>query len=456
MFSFRAFWRVAAPLAVGSLVWSAAGCSSGDSGRSGASGSTGSQQRSAAAQLQAFDPPSRFDTTKPVPLTQAGGIFFNKSTKAVSHVQASLSGTTYLSIDAGQLVATDVATGSPIWSTTLVGNHAEPSSATTAVESGPDAPVVAGGVVYAAEVGFQEAQGSSLDSFAVHVVGADLSSGQAAWQASLPFAPDGNAKASASAAALLSTGVTVTEQGVVVQVSRGHGAPDAAWMLDAKTGETLWQVDGVVGASATGRYGVVLTDSRSQVSVLDLQTGQPTTGGPVERTANGVIYPDEILPYAIDGWVTVTMDYQVPSNLYEETPHVEKLNTADGTWVNADSLVIDYHGAIASPMSCAAEPGQTLLLCDIHAFSSSGTQVQDYATGEVVWIADGTTRKALTGAVQFHGYVYGLVGDEPIVIDLATGDDVEVSPGAAPVLVDEYGAVLVDEQGSITWVPAAA
>ncbi|MFD7446617.1 hypothetical protein [Streptomyces sp. NPDC059909] len=56
------------------------------------------------------------------------------------------------------------------------------------------------------------------------------------------------------------------------------------------------------------------------------------------------------------------------------------------------------------------------------------------------------------GAV-WHGAVYGVTTDGPVILDARTGKDREVRPGAVPFEVDQYGGLTVSE-GTISFVTA--
>ena len=40
--------------------------------------------------------------------------------------------------------------------------------------------------------------------------------------------------------------------------------------------------------------------------------------------------------------------------------------------------------------------------------------------------------------------------------DLATGEDLALEPGLAPALVNQFGAIAIDKDQGIIWVPAIA
>ncbi|MFC8898400.1 outer membrane protein assembly factor BamB family protein [Streptomyces cinereoruber] len=110
----------------------------------------------------------------------------------------------------------------------------------------------------------------------------------------------------------------------------------------------------------------------------------------------------------------------------------------------ADSATVTCHDDRKATVVCAPREGG----------AGSGRKTVfafDARSGKLLWrLPDekaGRIRPEVTTA--WHGRVYGRTSAGPVVLDARTGEDVEVEPGIAPVLVNEY-AGLAMRDGSHT------
>ncbi|MFJ3726625.1 hypothetical protein ACIPYQ_29250 [Streptomyces sp. NPDC090045] len=93
-------------------------------------------------------------------------------------------------------------------------------------------------------------------------------------------------------------------------------------------------------------------------------------------------------------------------------------------------------------MSCTFDRGQTLVCT--HGFAVVAV---DAATGKPLWaLKDGDQgRKAPTVTAVWHGRVYGRGVGGPVVLDARTGTDMPTKPEAAPLLVNSFAGLVLDD-----------
>ncbi|PRY59181.1 PQQ-binding-like beta-propeller repeat protein [Glycomyces artemisiae] len=99
--------------------------------------------------------------------------------------------------------------------------------------------------------------------------------------------------------------------------------------------------------------------------------------------------------------------------------------------------------------------GEAVLVCGGWSYDT-GTQVVGYdaQTGEVAWSLPDSGRIAPAVTAVWHGAVYGSTENGAVVLDAATGADIEVEPGMAPYIVNEYLGVGMTESGQVFTQPA--
>ncbi|MFD3717006.1 PQQ-binding-like beta-propeller repeat protein [Streptomyces sp. NPDC058674] len=79
----------------------------------------------------------------------------------------------------------------------------------------------------------------------------------------------------------------------------------------------------------------------------------------------------------------------------------------------------------------------------------------DPASGQQLWQLrdDQDGRKAPTVTAVWHGRVYGTAAGGAVALDARTGRDMPTRPEAAPILVNEFGGLVLSE-GILTSYPA--
>jgi hypothetical protein len=99
--------------------------------------------------------------------------------------------------------------------------------------------------------------------------------------------------------------------------------------------------------------------------------------------------------------------------------------------------------------------GEAMLVCRGWS-QATATQVVGYdaQTGEVAWSLPDSGRVAPAVTAAWHGAVYGSTENGAVVLDAATGVDIEVEPGMAPYVVNEYVGVGMTESGQVFTQPA--
>ncbi|MFE5863179.1 hypothetical protein ACFQ77_21910 [Streptomyces virginiae] len=102
-------------------------------------------------------------------------------------------------------------------------------------------------------------------------------------------------------------------------------------------------------------------------------------------------------------------------------------------------------------MSCTYDQAQTLVCA--HAF---GVAAVDPASGQLLWaLKDGEgDRKPPKVTAVWHGRVYGRGVGGPVALDARTGADMPTRPEAAPLLVNAYVGLALDEDNRLSSYPA--
>ncbi|WP_422519967.1 hypothetical protein [Streptomyces sp. 5.8] len=126
----------------------------------------------------------------------------------------------------------------------------------------------------------------------------------------------------------------------------------------------------------------------------------------------------------------------------------------------ADRLLDVISGKLRADMpagmdsvSCTNDQARTLgtLVC-AGAFAVAAV---DPATGQVLWaLKDGEGRKSPTVTAVWHGRVYGRGVGGPVALDARTGADMPTRPEAAPLLVNDYVGLVLDENLRLSSYPA--
>lgn len=78
----------------------------------------------------------------------------------------------------------------------------------------------------------------------------------------------------------------------------------------------------------------------------------------------------------------------------------------------------------------------------------------DPASGQLLWqLHDQDGRMAPTVNAIWHGRIYGTTANGAVALDARTGKDTPTRPEAAPILVNEFGGLVLKE-GTLSSYPA--
>ncbi|MER6256296.1 hypothetical protein ABT224_33595 [Streptomyces sp. NPDC001584] len=120
-----------------------------------------------------------------------------------------------------------------------------------------------------------------------------------------------------------------------------------------------------------------------------------------------------------------------------------------------DQLVAADSGRVRSDMppglsgtGCTHDEAKTLL-----CFGSFAVAAVDPADGRLLWqLKDEGGRRAPQVTTVWHGRVYGTGPAGPVTLDALTGADMPTKPEAAPILVNAYVGLVLDD-GKLSGVP---
>ncbi|MCL2092083.1 MAG: PQQ-binding-like beta-propeller repeat protein [Micrococcales bacterium] len=387
-----------------------------------------------------FDPPTGFDLTRAVTLTQDQAL------------HGTLHGTTLLSFADGALVSIDLLTGRPSWSVDL--------SADTARDYLYPPYVLDRTVVLATGQPLEDP--TPEENYAVDLVAVSLDTGTITWQRSFELQAFGRYLARPQD--MFDVKMIERDDGLVVSVGLSV-EPFTTALLDSATGEVRWQADLMVVGASTGRYAVAVSgDGMFPVRpvALDLETGQvlkalsdlpdqvsysplPDPGGDLSAVAVAIVPEDSATVYLRMSSVDATTE--------QFTPGPDDVRYAHG-------------------LQCFPEEDQAVMLCRGYGKGFRSVYGVEVSTGRLVWSWAGEGYR-IDYATQHHGHVYGMQDGRSVVLAMDTDEivnrDVGVEPlrqldldhTDEPVKVNEYGMVgMVKSHDSqqrtdtYVWVPA--
>lgn len=392
-------------------------------------------------ELPSFDPPSKFDAASPVAMpAEAGDSKVSIGGTNILPLPVALSGTTAFVASVNQMQVVDATTGE-ILSTiqpeleaanepgigVFVGSN--PSEAPLLAEIDGAAVVLVPFIVDRAAVG-TEAPGRELELIAV-----DAATFEPAFTAKvdLPdWADDSYSAVNAVALAQL--------DGIVAIEISGEGRQVIG--VDLATHEAVWardfDVNVVAGGTLVGAPTMGSTGLETGMAGLSIKDGEPLWQGNLD-------YDGHTLEQAGSKYFVSIKDETLSNT--EDAFNI--VDAATGTVV--DSGVGDY-----ALIDCRYD-GMDTTICFRRGEDWAGAFDAD--TSEWLWSLpnESTDRIAPMVTTVWHGAVYGLTENGPVVLDARTGEDLEVAPGAAPYLVNEYVGIADDEAGGgVAAFPATA
>ncbi|NAZ84590.1 outer membrane protein assembly factor BamB family protein [Kineococcus indalonis] len=433
--------------AAAALTLAAAGCSSSSGQPSGAPSPTGEPT----AQRASFDPPVRFDPAGVALPEQAaagkvslGGLLMDDLALSVQDL------TGYLTTEAG-LQIVDLVSGkagdlhSPTAPVVPASSNPSPLSAPALVRTGTTSLAVAAFVVT------QPASGTTPEHRVVEVLAVDTATGEQAWQATLelpqwaqeeaaaaPVVKVLAASSTSSAAGEVGTSATEVPDGEVIVTVDGGFKQAITWGLIPEDGQQRWQHEGLLQATRIGD--VVLGNQANDqdnglLSALNVADGTLRWQAPA---GTSLVSASAVSP-TLAG-VNVN-DYASGENVFQV------LNAGTGTVTDTIPT-----GRTGITLACH-DDGAGTGVCGTNAGAAASAVIAyDGSAGTRLWNLpqDGSPRVAPALSTAWHGAVYGTTTNGPVVLDAKTGADREVSPGAAPVLVNDRVGVAVDSEGSVS------
>jgi len=291
----------------------------------------------------------------------------------------------------------------------------------------------------------------------VELTATDKQSGDVLWR----YLPEITVPAEATdCGVLLDYTMTPTPAGLLLTLSQWdapHGRfNSSSAMLDATTGDELWQTDTLVQAATGTESGVQLSDAG--VAVVDLKTGQ---AGPLVITTPAMDGYWKLSGYSLAG--------QAGDNIVVTRLDVQSHSVPQS--VNLPSRLTVFQiaaGQLASQTPLVLTTGD-LGNCQVDGAILVCTGYQDPLTATGISLADGTslwqTRYARSDCadappplVLFGGYLYAANDDGGFVLDTSTGS---VAKGAwgRPVAVSQSGMVFEADNTTAAptfwWAPAS-
>ncbi|WP_432523011.1 PQQ-binding-like beta-propeller repeat protein [Kineococcus sp. SYSU DK006] len=439
----RSLRRSMALTAAAALTLAAAGCSSSSSGQpSGAPSPTGEPT----AQRASFDPPVRFDPAGVALPEQAAAGKVSLGGQLVDDLALSVQDLTgYLTTEAG-LQVVDLVSGeagdlhSPTAPVVPTSGNPSPLSAPALVRSDTTSLAVAAFVVT------QPASGTTPEHRVVEVLALDTATGEQAWQVTLELPQwaqedSGSApvvKVLAASSTSSPAGEAATPDGEVVVTVDGGWKQAITWGLMPEGGQQRWQHEGLLQATRIGD--VVLgnqANSRDNglLSALNAADGTLRWQAPA---GTSLVSASTVSP-TLAG-VNVN-DYASGDNVFQV------LNAGTGTVTDTIPT-----GRTGITLACH-DDGAGTGVCGTNAGAAASAVIAyDGSAGTRLWNLpqDGSPRVAPALSTAWHGAVYGTTANGPVVLDAKTGADREVSPGAAPVLVNDRVGIAVDSEGSVS------
>lgn len=394
-----------------------------------------------------YDPPVRFDPTGVALPGAVGDGKVSMGGMILADLAMTVRGLNgYVTTDAG-LQVVDLVTGQtgPLLapSSTVVPSPGNPSplAAPVLVQAGSTTLAVAAFVVE------QPASGTTPMQRVVEVLALNTATNKQAWTETLElpsWAQD--SYASTPAARVLGPATTnsssdddtVASDGELVVTVDGGWKQATTWGLTAAQGQQSWQHDGLLQATRVGQ--VVLGNQASPqdngvLTALNTADGTPQWQGSVGTSLTGATAVSSTL-----AGVNVN-DYSSGNNTFQ----VIKVQTGEVV----DTIPV---GRVGTSWVCHDDGAGTGVCSTTAAATEAAAAAFDGSTGARLWALPqvGSPRVAPTVTTAWHGAVYGATSNGPVVLQAKTGADREVSPGIAPVLVNDTMGIAVDNNSTVS------
>jgi outer membrane protein assembly factor BamB len=237
--------------------------------------------------------------------------------------------------------------------------------------------------------------------------------------------------------------VGVSDGVAVVTLSQVHSVMQEAALsisfgVDLGTREVLWEKDLFNAEAVSGD--AVVGGSKAGGSNTDVLTGLSLQSGEqLWRDGREVLSAIAVTPAGPD--LVLTTGTQ--ESFYGPQPdgRVVLLDPATG---EATRLLNGI-----TPSSCRYDEDSVVVCAytPTEEDAEAAAFALDAETGELLWRLpdESGSRIAPQVTAVWHGMVYGNTADGPVVMDARTGEDVELEPGIAPQVVNEYAGIAVPE-----------
>ncbi|MFG2496487.1 PQQ-binding-like beta-propeller repeat protein [Streptomyces caniferus] len=261
-------------------------------------------------------------------------------------------------------------------------------------------------------------KGTTPSRVGIELDAVSTSTNKTVWTVDLDDLPGGGGEQDAQASV-----VAATKNTAVVST---YGGNAVTYGVDLESRKATWHKDHVGTAAVIGDTAVSITSKdsvRQQVIGLDINHD----GKQIWSKLDG--YELTAHP-AGPGLIAITgKDYDSGDSLAT----VLKPNGSKAADLSGDQSELTCRYDDASVTVCQTEEPRTLAL--------------DIRTGKELWSLPekGGTRVAPTVTAAWHGMVYGTTSNGTVVLDAKTGADRSTSPGAAPVAVNEYTGLALDQ-----------
>jgi hypothetical protein len=388
-------------------------------------------------ELPAFDPPTKFDAATPIAMPgEASDSKVSIGGTNILPLPVALSGTTAFIASVNQMLVVDTTTGETLATVTPELPAAYEPGMGVFVGSNPsEAPLIAevdgAELVLVPIVVTREAVGTEKPGVALELLAVDAVSLEPAFTTAIDL-PDW-ADDTYNQVNAVPLGVS---DGVVALKVTGGGQHVVA--VDLATHAIAWEqpfeAHAIAGDTIIGWPG----DYSEGLSGLAVKDGTPKWQG-VQS------FEFDTFEQAGPNFFVAMKDETLSAD--EDTFRI--IDAETGTEV--DKGVGDY-----ALIECRYD-GMDTTVCFRRGEDWAGAF--DANTGEWLWSLPGesTDRVAPMVTTVWHGAVYGLTDNGPVVLDGRTGEDLEIAPGAAPYLVNEYVGIADDEAtGGVAAFPATA
>ncbi|MCX4529840.1 PQQ-like beta-propeller repeat protein [Streptomyces sp. NBC_01551] len=259
--------------------------------------------------------------------------------------------------------------------------------------------------------------------------------------------------------------------------SPATGRPAVSWRTVVKVPDWVTQSSGAVQVSAVGAgggtvvvtlagrsgsgkaisYGIDMATHALRWTQQDVEVRQVGDGA-----ATGLLHVENLdsIPVSFDlatGAERWRGEKVFQAGMYDAGPAAVRVrgHRPDGKYV--DQLIAPDSGRVRgnmpsglSSIGCTHDEAKTLL-----CFGSAAVTAVDPADGRMLWQLkeggdDGRRVPQITAV--WHGRVYGIGPAGPVTLDALTGTDMPTKPEAAPILVNAYVGLVLDE-GRLTGAP---